>query len=87
MIDRSLWNDEELEIFDLFRGKCILCKQWAVTLHEICPKSKCPKTWQNPENRVPVCNRHHNWIHATGANNHAIELSRLREEQINANRS
>lgn len=83
VLDRSLWTSEELEIFDAFHGKCVVCwKEWAVTLHEICPKSKCPNTWQVSENRIPVCSRDHYRIHSHGATNSMVELAALRKERL-----
>lgn len=65
----SEWTADELKIFDLYGGKCILCKRKAVTLHEIIPKSKLPKTWNTFGNRVPVCADCHRKIHDSGAGN------------------
>lgn len=75
----SEWSAEELEIFALYDGRCILCRHGAVTLHEIIPKSKCPKTWNTPENRVPVCNKCHRKIHDTGAKHFASVLTDLQQ--------
>jgi len=75
----SEWTAEELEIFDLYGGKCIMCKHKAVTLHEIIPKSKRPKTWNTPENRVPVCNKCHRMIHDKGSKNYISVLTDLQK--------
>lgn len=75
----SEWSAEELEIFALYGGRCILCKQEAVTLHEIIPKSKRPKTWNTPENRVPVCNNCHTKIHNTGTKHFVSVLTDLQQ--------
>lgn len=79
----SDWTAEELEIFALYKGKCILyavsanCQKRAVTLHEIIPKSKRPKTWNTPDNRVPVCAECHRMIHDKGAKNYVSLLTDL----------
>lgn len=74
----SEWTQEELQIFEGFDNRCVLC--WinlAVTLHEIIPKSK-DKDWMRPENRVPVCAKCHDQIHRFGALNFAeLLLGRL----------
>lgn len=81
----SEWTAEELEIFALYGGKCILagvsnkCQKIAVTLHEIIPKSKRPKTWNTPENRVPICNNCHRMIHDNGAKNYVSVLTDLQK--------
>ena len=72
------WSVEELEIFALYKGKCILCdRRKAVTLHEIIPRSKRPKAWQDPKNRVPVCAECHTHIHTLGAKNFVSVLTEL----------
>jgi 5-methylcytosine-specific restriction endonuclease McrA len=73
------WTAEELEIFALYGGRCILCKQRAVTLHEIIPKTKRPKTLNTPENRVPVCAKCHRKIHDTGAKHFVSILTDLQK--------
>lgn len=74
------WSAEELEIFALYKGKCILCSaRKAVTLHEIIPRSKRPKTWNTPENRVPVCAECHTKIHLTGAKHFVSVLTDLQQ--------
>lgn len=73
------WTEEELELLNLFGGKCILCRtRQAVTLHEILPKSKNIKHWKDPENRVPVCNECHDTIHRRGARKFATLLKQRR---------
>ena len=77
LIDKSLWTDEEIQIFKEFDYKCIAC--WirdADTLHELIPKSLAPKTWKQPENRVPLCNKCH-----TEAHDHGTRKSRVYLEQ------
>ena len=72
------WSEEELEIFRRFRFRCIVCGQKAVTLHEIVPKSKAPKTWMKSENRVPLCNFCHERNHKYGTRRSRERLNFLR---------
>lgn len=70
MIDESLWTSVEIDIFRNFSYKCIACKaEDAVTLHELVPKSLAPKTWDRPENRVPLCHLCHDSAHRIGTSN------------------
>ena len=81
MIDKSLWTEEELEIFAEFSYKCIACWQRdAVTLHELIPKSLAPNTWNTKDNKVPLCNICHTKAHDRGTRNSRDYL----EEQRNA---
>lgn len=74
----SLWTSEELEIFRKFGDKCARCGNSAVTLHEIVPKSKAPKTWMNPKNRIPLCVACHHLAHQHGTKFLREELQELR---------
>lgn len=65
-LQKELWTDDEWMIFEKFHFKCVRCGKPAVTLHEDCPKSKCPKTWKEEENRSPLCHECHNWAHRCG---------------------
>lgn len=79
MIDKSLWTSEELAIFEEFGYRCLDCLvKDAVTLHELVPKSLAPKTWREPENRVPLCNSCHQKAHRMGTKNSKalLELKR-----------
>jgi len=63
-MDKSLWTDEELDIFNLFDGRCGLNRSHkAVVLHEIVLKSQAPKSWDIPTNRIPLCNECHISVH------------------------
>lgn len=83
----NYWTADELKIFALYGGKCILagtvkeCQKKAVTLHEIIPKSKRPKDWNTPENRVPMCNNCHRMVHDKGAKNYVNLLRGLQKCQ------
>lgn len=76
-----LWGDDELAIFAEFSGKCARCGDIAVTLHEIIPKSRKPKTWKTPENRIPLCVNCHLWAHSHGTRQSRQELTLLRKSR------
>ena len=67
MIDKSLWSAEELAIFEFYDYKCLNCDKPGDVLHELVPKSKAPKTWMRPSNRVVLCNICHDNAHKIGA--------------------
>lgn len=77
----ELWTEEEIDIFYLFHYRCVRCKQKAITLHEIRPKS-LNKDWQKPENRVPICKKCHDWSHRAGTRFSAPILEVLRKERL-----
>ena len=86
-IDRKLWSDEELEIFDLFDGKCIRfhsCHNMAEVIHEDVPKSRRPKTWMKKENRSPLCVSCHNWAHYKGTSYSSRILKQCKQEILDA---
>jgi len=66
LIDPEDWSEEELEIFALFRYKCVRCGKPAEVIHEDVPKSRKPTTWMEKENRSPLCVHCHNWAHYKG---------------------
>ena len=78
MIDRNLYTKEELSIFAEFGYRCARCGKPAVTLHEIVPKSKRPKTWNTPSNRITTCDDCHCYYHAKGTKRVRDELRQLR---------
>ena len=79
MLENSGWSDEDISLFRLFGFKCGRCKRVkAVTIHEIIPKSKLPKSWNIPENRIPLCNSCHREIHDNGCKNFVSELLKCR---------
>lgn len=66
MIDVSLWDDDEIEIFKLFHFRCANphCGMEAATLHEIVPKSQLTNTkWNFSMNRIPLCALCHQRVH------------------------
>ena len=78
----ELWTEEEIKIFQQFHFKCVRCPQKSITLHEIHPKSLRPKTWMQPENRIPVCKKCHDWSHRAGTRFSAPILEVLRKERL-----
>lgn len=54
---------EDLPIWQVYQGKCVLCRDKAVTLHEEPPKSLNPKWKQMPETRYALCNHCHMEVH------------------------
>ena len=83
-MDRELWSDEELEIFDLFYGRCIKCGKPAVVIHEDVPKSRRPKTWMERDNRSPLCVSCHNWAHYRGTSYSSKMLKQGKKEILDA---
>lgn len=72
------YTEEELAIFVEFGGRCARCGKPSIVLHEIVPKSKRPKTWNTPDNRIPLDNDCHLLAHAKGTRNSKDELQYLR---------
>ena len=69
-------------IMDMFHHKCVRCGRPAVNIHEIIPRSRLPKEWVLPENRVAVCAECHAWAHSRGAASSADELRELRKKRL-----
>lgn len=78
------WNSSEIAIFELFDYRCARCPAPAVTLHEIVPKSKRPKDWDDPLNRIPLCMQCHQLAHSRGTKFLApiLTILRLEKEKI-----
>lgn len=84
MIDPFDWTPEEVKVFKSTGYKCVHCKtRDAVTLHELMPKSLEPKTWNRPENRIPICAACHRWAHNIGALHAKPILEQDRQEFLN----
>lgn len=81
-LQRELWTDEEWGIFEKFHFKCVRCPKSAVTLHEDCPKSKCPDNWREEDNRTPLCNDCHYWAHHYGTKFSRPLLKVLKRERL-----
>ena len=69
-------------VMEMFHHKCVRCGRRADSVHEIVPRSRLPKTWMLPENRVAICLTCHFWAHQKGAASSADELRRLREKRL-----
>jgi len=69
-------------VMEIFRHKCVRCGRKAVTVHEIIPRSRLPKKWVLPENRVAICAECHYEVHRYGAASSAEELRELREKRL-----
>ena len=51
-------------VMRLFGGACVICgATYGVTVHEMTPKSLAPKSWKAIDNRVPLCQEHHDYVH------------------------
>jgi len=57
---------EENEIFNIYRGKCIVCRKPSIVVHELIPRSLLPNSWRRWINRVILCNACHHDAHAHG---------------------
>ena len=75
-------NAEFYKRMDKFGHRCVLCSASAVTLHEVIPKSRAPKTWDRFENQVALCNECHETIHRKGALNFVEELRIARQRAL-----
>ena len=72
-------DDEAIFLF--YQGRCVGC--WvrpAVNIHEIEPRSKRPKDWQDFDNRAPLCSRCHQKVHE--GTRGAAEILRQRRSDL-----
>lgn len=69
-------------VLELFHHRCVRCNRPSEWVHEIVPRSRRPKTWMLPENRVILCAPCHVWAHRYGAKSSAEELLALRGKRI-----
>jgi 5-methylcytosine-specific restriction endonuclease McrA len=69
-------------ILQLYQNKCIICGNKSVTIHEIVPKSKRPKTWMTIENCVPLCGFCHEWAHKYGYKKYKPVLEYCRDKRM-----
>ena len=53
-------------VWTMYHGRCVLCGQPAVTIHEIKPRSHNILHWKDVDNRVTICNLCHEKVHKTG---------------------
>ena len=71
----SVYKDLYLRIFD---NKCIMCGIPTNVLHEIVPISH-GKHCLIGINRVPLCNKHHDWAHASTRTSIPILVEKRKE--------
>jgi len=76
------WDEVEQIIWKEHNFCCILCGKSGDVLHEIIPKSKAPKNWMNPENRVVLCSSCHREVHSFGSKNYKELLQNKRKENM-----
>lgn len=64
MLDKELWTDEELMVFEEYDYRCILCGfAYADTLHHEPPRSLNPNWKNEPWTQFPLCTAHHAAVH------------------------
>lgn len=56
---------DDIEIINIYRQKCIVCRKPTITIHEINPKSLIIN-WKKWINRVLLCSECHNKAHKYG---------------------
>jgi len=79
-VDQQIQDDA---IMDMFNGMCAVhLTHPAVTIHEIEPRSKRPKTWMDPENRIPLCEEAHRLVHEQGTRRSAALLTAARKKAL-----
>ena len=60
--------DENREkVWELFRGRCLRCKQKGIAVHEIIPRSQGGTELLGVWNRCVLCAACHNWAHQVGS--------------------
>lgn len=68
------------ELMAMFNGRCAIhLSHPAVAVHEIVPRSKRPKNWWDPSNRIPICHHSHYIIHKVGTQNRSAFLRHKRK--------
>jgi len=76
----EFWDELDQIIWKEHDNKCIVCGSSGDTIHEIVPKSKNPRNWTNPKNRVVVCHMCHRKIHNEGPANWSDSLTEKRNK-------
>jgi len=62
---RRYLNEHDYVLF-LFNGRCIRCGRKTRVVHEISPRILGKRSMEI-ENRVPLCNKCHDWAHDLGS--------------------
>ena len=79
-VDQQIQDDA---IMAMFNGMCAVhLTHPAVCIHEIVPRSKAPKTWMEPENRIPLCHEAHELVHRQGTRRSAALLTAARQKAL-----
>ena len=73
---------EDLRILERFHYRCVRCHRPWSTIHEIDTRGAVGKIAMREDNRVPVCDICHDWIHTVGTENANPELYRCRDEVL-----
>jgi 5-methylcytosine-specific restriction endonuclease McrA len=76
----SLDDPDRSIIMERFRYRCLRCGRIAVTIHEIEPKSHGREKAMLIENRIPLCNDCHLWVHGHNTQEVRTMLRKLRED-------
>jgi 5-methylcytosine-specific restriction endonuclease McrA len=71
----------ENEILKKFNYRCIRCGRKTLVIHEISPRI-LGKDSMREENRVPLCNKCHDWAHSLGSIKSGIVLRKLRDRKL-----
>ncbi len=61
------YTSEDIEVINQFHGRCILCKRKWFAIHEMETRGAVGQKAMQKENRVTLCQEHHNWVHSVGS--------------------
>jgi len=68
-------------IRNLYKYRCIVCRQSSKVVHEIIPRSQTEE-WDVLDNRVVLCPSCHENVHKSGALNHEDFLRKKQKEVL-----
>jgi predicted restriction endonuclease len=68
-------------ILKLFGNRCAVCGRPSTTIHEIIPLSH-GKVAMSIDNRIVLCNFHHDWAHRVGTDNSITILQEVRQDYL-----
>jgi hypothetical protein len=80
-VDSRDYTQSELEIFNQSNYRCVRCNKPAIVLHELEPKSRRPKTWDEPDNKVALCINCHSWAHEVSCRVSAPILREMKNDR------
>lgn len=72
---------QDIKIVKLFKGRCVRCQRPYNTIHECVPRSQ-GKAAMEEDNRVPICDKCHDWAHRVGTRVSAPILLKAREKRL-----